>query len=329
MPSVITRLADVPDRSAWRLGAGPLAEVPGLPESVIEALQREYPNDPHHALRKAGDVRTPRQIHPAFYGCFDWHSAVHMHWTLIRLVQTMPDAPWTDGARNVLDQHLTESNLQLEARYLELRPGYELPYGRAWLLELAGLADNPWSERVAGTAAIVERQFIDWLSTGSYPDRAGVHSNTAFALARSLPYARTRPNRELHTAIETAARRWFGSDRDYPSGFEPGPADFVSPTLSELVLMHEVLEPAEFESWFTRFNGGIVPTALAEPVDADGRDGRGTHLLGLNLYRIHALRELGFEPSDRLRAAGELALSADGWMAQHWLATFALLANGG
>lgn len=319
----------MPERSAWRLGAGPLAEVPGLPESVIEALQREYPNDPHHALRNAGDRRPPRQIHPAFYGCFDWHSAVHMHWTLIRFVQTMPNAPWADDARQVLDQHLSESNLQLEARYLGLRPGFEWPYGRAWLLELAGLTDNPWSQHVAGAAAVVERQFIDWLSTARYPDRAGSYANTAFALARSLPYARTRPDRELHTAIETAARRWFGSDQNYPSGFEPGPNDFVSPTLSEIVLMHEVLEPAEFEPWFARFSGGIVAPALAEPVDVDGQDERGTHQLGLNLYRIHALRELGFAPSDQLRTAGELALSVDGWMTQHWLATFALLANGG
>lgn len=317
------------ERSVRRLGVDQVAEVPGLAETVLSALVREYPNDPHHALRNARDLRTPKQLHPAFYGCFDWHSAVHMHWTMIRLVQAKPAAPWAAEARRVLDQHLTETNLEVEARYLELRPGFEWPYGRAWLLQLAALTDNPWSGHAAGAATVVERQFIDWLSSGRYPDRSGTYANTAFALARALPYARSRPDGALYAAIASAARRWFGSDQDYPSGFEPGPTDFISPTLTELVLMHELLPSSEFEDWFPQFNGGVVPAALTEPVQTDEQDQRATHILGLNLYRLHALRELGLEPSDRLHDAGERALAIDGWMTQHWLATFGLLAHGG
>jgi hypothetical protein len=295
----------------------------GFAESIVAAVQQEYPNALRHVMQHDGDRPTPRQAHPAFYGCFDWHSAVEMHWALAVLLRHDPSAEWAPAAREVLDRHLSPANVQTEADYLAANPGFERPYGWGWALELATERD------VAPLAEVVEAAFIAWLPKPAYPDRTGMHSNSAFALARALPYARTRSDGALLDAITAAALRWFGDDTDYPSRFEPGGADFLSPTLTELVLMQSLLTPVAFDQWWTKFNGRTVPAHLVEPaLVTDAQDGQGAHLLGLNLYRVHALRQLGVEPSPILLAAADEALTAEGWMAEHWLAAYGVLAFG-
>jgi hypothetical protein len=309
--------------------------------TIVDAVQREYPNAPRHVMRDADDRPTPRELHPAFFGCFDWHSALEMHWALVALIRAAPDAGWVPGARAVLEQHLTAANLRAEAGYFETNPGYERPYGWGWTLQLAAeLAEwaaggdaqaARWSANLRPLAVVVEAGFLGWLPKPAYPDRTGMHANSAFALSRALPYARQRDG-ALLAAITDAALRWFGQDENYSSAFEPSGADFLSGTLTEIVLMRDLLDPAAFAEWFARFNGGCVPANLERPaVVTDPQDGQGAHLHGLNLYRLHALRQLPQAAPDaveRHRAAGEEALTVDGWMAEHWLAAYGVLAFG-
>jgi hypothetical protein len=307
--------------------------------TIVEAVQQEYPNAPRHVMRDADDRPTPRELHPAFYGCFDWHSAVEMHWALVVLIRAVPDAGWVPGARAVIDAHLTESNLRTEAAYFDADPGFERPYGWGWTLQLAAelaqwaeagdLQAAHWAANLRPLADVIEAGFVEWLPKPEYPDRTGMHANSAFALSRALPYARGRDGALLRAIID-AAMRWFGQDENYSSAFEPSGADFLSATLTEIVLMRDLLDTAAFDAWYARFNGGCVPVNLEYPaVVTDPQDGQGAHLHGLNLYRIHALRQLPQAAPDaveRHRAAGEEALTAEGWMSEHWLAAYGVLA---
>ena len=320
-------------------------------QTIVEAVQREYPNAPRHVMRDAEDRPRPREVHPAFYGCFDWHSAVEMHWALAVLLRDVPDAAWAGSARAVLDRHLSEANLRTEADYFATNPGYERPYGWAWALQLAAeLAEwaesgdddaARWAANLRPLADAIEAAFVSWLPRPAYPDRTGMHANSAFALARVLPYARRRAdagNLALLDAVIEAATRWFGWDADYPSRFEPSGSDFLSPTLTELVLMREVLPPERFAFWRRHFDGGSIAENLLEPARVtDADDGQGAHLHGLNLYRVHAFRRLAddVEPAQRddFAAAVEAhvqaamaALTAEGWMSEHWLAAYGVLA---
>jgi Protein of unknown function (DUF2891) len=321
-------------------------------KSITAAVQQEYPNAPRHVMRHEDDRPVPRAIHPAFYGCFDWHSAVEMHWALAALVREVPDGSFVSGARALLDRHLTASNLGREAEYLADNPSFERPYGWGWLLqladELADWAENgdeqaaAWADNIRAPADRVEAGFLAWLPKQSYPDRSGVHSNSAFALARSMSYARRRARAghpALADAIRDAAERWFADDERYPAGFEPGGADFLSPTLTEILLMKTLRTPHAFAAWCARFLPDGLPANLLHPVRVtDPADGQGAHLHGLNLYRVHALVRLDELAKDDARRAaldealarhveaGAAAMRETGWMAEHWLAAYAVLA---
>lgn len=321
--------------------------------SIVRAVQREYPHATQHVMRDDADRPSPRELHPAFYGCFDWHSAVEMHWALVVLVRDYPSAEWVPQVRAVLDRHLTAAALRAETDYLIADPSFERPYGWGWALQLAaelatwaqdGDADAArWSAAVAPLAEVVGAAFVAWLPKQVYPNRSGTHGNTAFALARSLPWARWRAaagDAALLDAIGRAAGRWYGSDEGYSPKFEPGGSDFLSPMLTEMVLMHEVLDAQQYDDWAGAFQfegPGITfePARVTDPAD-----GQGAHLHGLNLYRLHALFCL-FDTYDRaeepVRAqtmatvsdhveAGLEALAARGWMAEHWLFAFGVLA---
>jgi hypothetical protein len=321
--------------------------------TIIDAVQREYPNAPRHVMRDALDRPTPREVHPAFYGCFDWHSAVEMHWALVALIRDDPDAEWVPAARQILGAHLTEDNLRIEARYFEISPGHERPYGWGWTLQLAseleewaesGDADGArWAKNVRPLAAVIEAGFVGWLPKPAYPDRTGMHSNSAFAMSRALPYAFRRAragDSALIDAIVHAAQRWFAADSDYRSAFEPSGSDFLSPTLTEIVLMADLLTRESFDEWLEVFLGDewLSHNLLRPAQVTDADDGQGAHLHGLNLYRVHALRVLAQRKQSEDQAwliqhaieahttAGTEALSAEGWMAEHWLAAYGVLA---
>ena len=311
---------------------------------ALACVQREFPYQPAHVLERAADLRRPRELHPAFYGCYDWHSAVHGHWLLAHLARNFPALEETASIRRVLGEHLSAANLKTEARYLESHPGFERPYGWAWLLklqaELGGHETDRWADALAPLAAAFAGRLASFLPKADYPLRAGAHSNSAFALRLALDYA-TSADPSLTAMIRAKAMEWYGGDQNCPA-WEPSGDDFLSPALIEAELMRRVLEPARFQAWFAAFLPQAAegaPASLFSPVRVSDRsDGKIAHLDGLNLSRAWCWRSIGqgLAPGDPVRAAaGEAArrhleaslphLAGD-YMGEHWLASFALLA---
>nr|WP_294520088.1 DUF2891 domain-containing protein [uncultured Rhodopila sp.] len=304
-------------------------------------VTREYPHALTHVLDGPPDVRSPRDLHPVFYGSFDWHSCVHAYWMLARLLFLFPAMPQAAAIRALFDSHLTAEAVAGECAYLD-RPaarGFERPYGWAWLLELSAamrvFPDRPWSATLAPLTAIFAARFEDFLPKAVYPVRAGTHFNTAFALALADDHP---PLRDL---LRQTAERWYGADTNCP-GWEPSGDDFLSPALMEAECMRRLLPAERFLPWLDRFLPDIAdgrPTALFRPAAVTDRsDGKIAHLDGLNLSRAWCWRSLAaaLPPDDPRRPvmlrAAELHLDAalphlaDDYMGEHWLASFAVLA---
>ncbi|HEY8242735.1 MAG TPA: DUF2891 domain-containing protein [Casimicrobiaceae bacterium] len=312
----------------------------------------EYPTKQDHVLEAATDAQTSRALHPAFYGSFDWHSCVHMHWSLARLRRLFPALPERAAIDRVFDAHLSAATIAAELGYLA-RPAsgsFERPYGWAWLLELArelGADDDPdadrWSQALAPLAQAFAQRFRDWLPRADYPIRYGMHANGAFALAFAIDYARAAGDGPLERACTTRALAWFGDDRDAPADWEPSGADFLSPSLVEADLMRRVLPHDRFGAWLDAFLPGLAraePASLFTPARVSDRaDPHIVHLDGLNLSRAWSMTGIAnaLPPADpRVVALGKAAkrhvdaglagLDSGDYMGAHWLASFAVLA---
>jgi hypothetical protein len=317
---------------------------------ALKGIGREYPNKPGHVHNGDADARTPRALHPAFYGCFDWHSSVHGHWMLVRLLRRFPDLPEARTIRAALAEHLTAENLRAEADYFAgpNRRSFERTYGWAWLLKLAEDLhswDDPdaraWSRNLRPLADVIVARYRTFLPKQTYPIRSGVHPNTAFGLAFALDYARAVGDKRLAGLIERRSRDYFGGDAGAPASWEPDGADFLSPSLEEADLMRRVLPPAEFRPWLRRFLPGLArgePKNLFVPAKVTDRsDPQLVHLDGLNLSRAWCLRGIAAalpadDPARKVlttsaarHASAALRHVASGeYVGEHWLASFAV-----
>jgi hypothetical protein len=319
---------------------------------ALQGLQKEYPNKPEHVLNSDKDIVSPRAFHPAFYGCFDWHSSVHGHWLLVRLLRLYPDLPQHKQIRSVLAHHLTAKNLQAEAAYFT-RPNaqsFERPYGWAWLLKLAQELqdwDDPeartWSKNLKPLAETVVARYLAYFPKQTYPIRTGVHANTAFGLAFAHDYARVMGHERLRKLIAERSRTYFGKDAGVPAAWEPGGTDFFSPSLMEADLMRRVLPPDEFRTWFRRFLPDAAkrePRVLFEPAQVTDRsDLQLVHLDGLNLSRAWCMRGIAaalpgddpvrtvlIEAAHRHARAALRHVASGDYAGEHWLASFAVYA---
>jgi hypothetical protein len=317
---------------------------------ALAAIQKEYPNKPEHVLGGSADVKGPRQLHPAFYGSYDWHSSVHGHWLLVRLLKTFPDLPEAKDIRTALGRHLSAANIQAEVDYFN-RPeskSFERPYGWAWLLKLAEELhgwDDPdgktWAANLRPLADAVAGRYVSYFPKQTYPIRTGVHPNTAFGLAFAHDYARMVGDTKLKELVEERAKTYFVKDADAPAKWEPGGADFFSPTLMEADLMRRVLPADEFRTWFTRFLPGAAkaePRSLFEPATVTDRTDPQLVLLdGLNLSRAWCMRAIAAalpaddparkvltESAARHAAAGLEHIASGSYEGEHWLASFAV-----
>lgn len=313
---------------------------------ALKGISKEYPNKLDHVIKNAADNRTPRAMHPAFYGCFDWHSSVHGHWMLVRLLKIHPDMPEAPAIRAALRANLTKENLAAETAYVN-EPGrgsFERTYGWAWLLKLAeelhGWDDSDgrmWSANITPLADAFEKRYVEFLPKLTYPIRTGVHPNTAFGLAFALDYARTVKRPALEKLIMQRSRDYFAKDAGYPAAWEPGGEDFFSAALMEADLMRRVLPQNEFHAWFKRFLPEIPPALLTPATVTDRTDPKIVHLDGLNLSRAACLWSIAhaLPKEDTLRvtlteaaekhAAASLPHVASGdYAGEHWLASFAV-----
>ena len=336
-----------PFDSLTRLGVEQASSLAALP---LAGLRREYPNKMDHVMLDGGDVCSPRQCHPAFYGCFDWHSSVHGHWMLARLLKSFPDLPQAGAVEKLFCEHFTEDNLKREAEYLSApgRKSFERPYGWAWLLKLAEELhawNDPraqkWSQAMAPLSEAAKDRYMEFFPEQTYPIRSGVHSNTAFGLAFALDYARAVGDGEFESMLVERALTYFGDDRDYPAEWEPGGDHFFSPALIEVCLMSRVLSGNEFSNWLCGFLPGLAdghPRSLLQPAVVNDRsDPKIVHLDGLNLSRCWAFRETAARLPQNDRRQPHLLTAARAhtratlehinsghYEGEHWLASFAV-----
>lgn len=311
-------------------------------------VNREYPHHIQHVLNDAADARTPRELHPAFYGSYDWHSCLHQHCMLARLARLFPDLPERAEIDRLLRQHLTRENIAAEVAYFRAphRAFFERPYGWAWLLKLTEEMlryDPSLAAILAPLAALMRKGLFDYLPALTQPVRHGVHNNTAFAVKLALDYTRAADDQELKLFCTSRMAFWFGRDTDYGARWEPSGEDFLSPALTEAEVMAAVLPPENFSVWLARFLPNLdrgAPANLFTPVAVSNpTDPKIAHLIGLNLNRAWCWRRIALaldqhdSRRERVREAAarhlEFALpllSAEDFNRAHWLASFAVYA---
>lgn len=313
---------------------------------ALSCIETEYPNKLSHVLHSDNDVASPAELHPAFYGCFDWHSSVHGHWLLVKMLQQFPNMPESDQIIGAIDRNLSAVNIAAEIEYFrtEGRNSFERPYGWAWLLQLtAELANGSsshekrWLNNLLPLAEVIRDQYYSYLPGLYYPIRRGVHDNTAFGIAFAIDFARATGDVEFEAFLIERARFYYLNDRNIPASWEPGGDDFFSPSLIEADLMRRVLNREDFVRWFSNFLPEL-PYAITYPaVVADRNDPKGVHLDGLNLSRAWCLFELAKALPDNSKTHSDLwqagyrhaaealpNVISDNYAGTHWLATFAV-----
>jgi Protein of unknown function (DUF2891) len=326
---------------------------------ALKCLHQEYPNHLSHTLNSAADARPPHELTPAFYGCLDWHSDVHGHWLLVRLLRLFPDAPFATQARAELARSFTPENIAAEAAYLrgEGRASFERPYGLAWLLRLAaelrGWDDvdaQRWSAMLAPLETEAAARLETWLPKLHYPIRIGEHDQTAFSFGLMWDWAATSGDEHMRSLLIDAAQRFYRRDRNCPLAYEPSGEDFLSPCLAEADFMRRIHTPREFSRWLSLFlpqipRSGTHPPApgrrawgwIVPGVVTDRADPKLAHIDGLNLSRAwmlegiaHGLPEMDSRRPALLQAAAEHAaaslpaVTGEHYEGGHWLGTYAV-----
>lgn len=312
-----------------------------LMELPLGCIQNPLPYKSGLVVAKESDLAMPVDHHPAFYGCFDWHSAVHGHWSLVYLLKNLPDLAKKEEAIQMLDENLTAQNIEKEVAYFSLNresKSFERLYGWAWLLKLQEELftwDNPlaqkWYNNLKPLEDYISNAYIEYLPKLVYPIRVGTHTNTAFGISFAYDYAQTVGNKTLADAIKKAAIRFYSTDKDCPITWEPSGHDFLSPCLQEIDIMRKVLPEEEFKKWSKAFLPALFNQNLSlRPGQVKDRsDGHLVHLDGVNFSRAWCLYPL----KDNVNAynlANEhldysLSKITDGdYAGQHWLGSFAL-----
>lgn len=316
----------------------------------VHCSTTEYPYKLGQVLGQAQDLKSPKALHPAFYGCFDWHSAVHGHWSMIRLLKYFPKMRLADQIRTILDRHLTQANIEREAAFFRSKyhETFERPYGWGWYLRLVSeLHTWPtpqakrWRTQLRPLEALLVERLPMYLQRLSVPVREGTHASTAFALVHALDYAKATKNEALQRTIISASRRFYLQDRQCPTAYEPSGEDFISPCLAQADLMRRVLRKKAFERWLRDFlpplSSSAFRTLRIPPQILATKDYKIGHLIGLSLHRAWSMRGIAasLPPNDHrvmilLQAArihrhfAHKLLFDSGYGGTHWLASFAV-----
>ena len=317
---------------------------------ALSHITREYPNLVYNVLNGPDDVRSPRELHPIFFGSLDWHSCVHGYWLLATVLRLYPENPESAAIRDLFDAQLTPAKVRAELEYLDapLRTTFERPYGWAWLLMLAaelsrhaGDDGRRWSKTLTPLADAFVARFSNFLPKATYPTRVGTHFNSAFALTLALEYSEVAADDALKHLLVNKALAWYDNDQNCQA-WEPGGDDFLSSALMEAECMRRARGMEQFRTWMDGFLPGIAtrePATLFEPaIVSDRSDGKIAHLDGLNLSRAWCWRSLAIAWPDEdprraialdaanVHLAASMPHVAGEYMGEHWLATFALLA---
>ena len=320
-----------------------------LSQLPMKCVSKEYPNKLNQTIVAADELQSPQVLHPSFYGCFDWHSSVHGHWVLVKLLNDFPDLANKGEIEAKLVESLSKEHIEKEAEYFSKKHerSFERTYGWAWYLKLVDEIKRSKGEKIrqmdsnlAPLTDVIVQRYIEFLPKLKYPIRTGVHPNSAFGMTFAFDYATAHGNTDLENAIRTAAKRLYGDDRDCPLAWEPSGADFLSPCFEELNLMRRVLGKEEFAQW----SHGFLPQLERKDFDlavgevSDRTDGQLVHLDGLNFSRAWVLYGLAKGYPEKY---GHLVVTADkhlnyslpsvtdnNYEGEHWLASFAVYALG-
>lgn len=315
-----------------------------LSKLPLKCLQQEYPNKLGQVLNSTEELKSPKALHPTFYGCFDWHSSVHGHWLLVKLLKEFPKLENHEEIRSKLDQQLTAENISIELSFFKTKynESFERTYGWAWLLKLQeelNTWEDPkakeWANNLQPLSDFIVAKYSSFLPKLVYPIRTGEHINTAFGLSFAYDYAKQSKNTAFLSLISKRAKDFYFMDEHYPLHIEPSGYDFLSPTFEEIDLMRRVLAKEEFDKWISKFLPELKKKDfnLAVGKVSDRTDGKLVHLDGLNFSRAWCL--YGIAKTDKkfahLKALGDKHLAhslpsiIDGnYMGEHWLASFAL-----
>lgn len=316
---------------------------------ALDCIHREYPNKISHVLNSDEDARTPHELFPAFYGCYDWHSSVHGHWLLVRILNADPETPYREAIIQTLAQSFAPENIAGELAYFNApdRASFERPYGTAWFLQLMTelrQSDVPeaavWAQTLQPLEAFIREQTMDWLTKLVYPIRLGTHNQTSFAFGLMLDWADATSDTDFRGALSKKILAFHSADVDCPLAYEPSGEDFLSPCLMEADLMRRVMAPAEYAGWLRGFLPQIPEDGsgdwLAPGIVLDATDGKLVHLDGVNLSRAWALEGIASAlPADDARRpalleaarihkeTGIAAVSDEHYSGSHWLSSFA------
>jgi len=315
----------------------------------MECVQKEYPNRLGQTLGSKEDLHEPKKLHPAFYGCFDWHSAVHAHWSVVRLLKTHPNLAEADQLRRMLKENMSAENIAREMAYFDDKNNrnFERTYGWGWLLKLAEEL-HTWNdplareleENLSPLAQLLAKKLVEYLPKLQYPVRVGTHTNTAFGLAFAWDYAATVQDKELMEAISERALHFYKTDANCPLTWEPSGADFLSPCFEELDLMRRIMDETAFFLWMDSFMPelSLDDFELEVALVGDREDGQLVHLDGLNFSRAWVLYGLASQYPGRYGHVLPLAakhlqqafpnLFGDSYEGGHWLGSFAIYAMG-
>ncbi len=312
----------------------------------LTCLQTEYPNKLGQTIGRKEDIQEPHQLHPTFYGCFDWHSSVHGHWSLVKLLKMFPSLERSEIAKAKLLQNISKEHIEIEVSYFEGKhnKSYERTYGWAWLLKLAEELhtwDDPLARELEHNLQpltnIIVQNYIAFLPKLNYPIRVGEHTNTAFGLSFAWDYANTVKNVSLKEVIEDKAKLFYLDDKGCPIDWEPGGSDFLSPCFEEINLMRRILSKQEFDTWMKDF----MPQLLDKNFDikvgevSDRTDGKLVHLDGLNFSRAWGMYGLAVQYSEYAHLYSVANrhvqyslpnLVGDSYEGGHWLGSFAIYA---
>lgn len=322
-----------------------LEEAERLVQLPIGCIDIEFPNKLNQVISSVDDLKSPKSLHPAFYGCFDWHSAVHGHWSLVRLLKAFPDLEEKDQIIVGLQAHLSKENIAGEIAYFEIETsqGFERMYGWAWLLKLSEELhtwDTPEARELEANLSplteLIANRVITFLPKLNYAIRVGTHTNTAFAMTMVYDYAEAVNNEALIDVVKKRSKFYYENDTNCPLSWEPSGYDFLSPCLEEADLMRRVLGKTEFKEWFDKFLPQLVNSAyeLEPGIVSDRTDGHLVHLDGLNYSRawcLYGIAESLPEYSHLIELGNKhiehsLPSLTDGnYEGGHWLASFALM----
>ncbi|MFO7889475.1 MAG: DUF2891 domain-containing protein [bacterium] len=315
---------------------------------ALKCIQKEYPYKLGHVINSPEDIHIPKDMHPSFYGCFDWHSAVHGHWMLVKILKMYPDISNAKQIREAIDVNLRAENISQEVKYFQQqnRKSFERTYGWAWLLKLyteLKTWDDPqgrkWAENVLPLAQLISRRYVEFFPKQTYPIRRGVHANTAFGLSFALDYAEITKDKKMMNLLVKKAKEYYLFDKRYSAEWEPGGDDFLSPGLTEADLMRRILNTDQFSKWFDMFMPQVPDNILNPATVTDRSDPKIVHLDGLNLSRAWCMFGIASVLSDRnlkkdilINAGlkhletGSLNILSGNYEGEHWLASFAIYA---